>query len=687
MRLRVRSYYFIALSALIFLFNLFIARSPLLKYFSLPKTTIFIVLFNINFLLFLAIIYLIGKNILRLFVEGGRLKTKMLLSFFTVSIVPSVIMFVVSAIFLLKSLDYWFPVEGEKTLKGALTIAQNYHNFMVNLAKKRLERLKGKLQRMDLSTLKRDTLDLWREDGGLDALYIINRKLKIFGYAIEKGLEKKVKLPETIRDKKLEIVLVKDAEWIWGIEKLKNGLYLLAGIYIPQNLTRWIENISESYLSYSQIKKLSRPLKGMYLLSLLIMSLLVSLASVWLSYKLSRSILEPIEALTHYVGKVGEGNLDIDIEITPKSGELGKLVDTFRWMVGELKKGRERMEKDKNFIESIVENIPAGIFALDSNMKLIMVNRYMEKLLGRGLKKYVGSYVFDILPEIYKDKGRELIKRVEKGVSPVKDKIDVRLDGKELHLMITLTPLIGEAEEVWAIIGVVEDLTEAVRMQRLLAWREAAKRIAHEIKNPLTPIKVSAERLRRKYLKLFPEETVLDDATRVILREVENIKVLVKDFSEMARFPAIRKDKGDIVEILKRIIKDCSGIYQDVEFALQGDEKVEIGFDRDQMTRVFLNIIKNAVEAMDGKDVKKITVSVEKKEDMVIIDFKDTGSGIRNDIKDKIFEPYFSTKEKGRGLGLTIVSAIVGEHGGRVYVKDTSSKGTTISVELPIDAG
>ena len=665
--------------SLIVLVNLVFARMNL----PFARGTAFIILLNLNLILIVILLYLIGKNVLRLFSEkGGKIRTKLLISFLVISVVPSVTVFFISAVFLTKSIDYWFPLEGERTLKGALAVAQSYHEFVLKLVKHRSEKLKNFIKERGLKGITREEIESWREREGLDAVFIFNKKKVLFTSSVKKELKGKVLLPQELSEG-VKMVLGRGMEWVWGIRRLGKGLYLLVGVYIPQNLSKWIEDISESYVSYSQLKEIRKPLKSMYILILLIMTLLTVLASVWLSYRISRSMADPIERLTLLAERVGKGDLDIKVEDFPRGGEVGKLFETFLWMVGEIRRSREKIEQDRNFIESILQNTPAGIFAVDTDLKLMVVNRYLEELLGFSLGDYMGKNLLEVLPESYRETCVMLFEKVKRAGEPVKERLDVKVSGRTLNLILTLTPL-KRGEDVWAVVGFVEDLTEMVKMQRIIAWRDAARKIAHEIKNPLTPIRISAERIRRKFLdRLGKDGEALDKATRIIIEEVEKISRLVREFSEMSRFPKVKLQEGDLKETVESVVKDFSQLYPDVRFSFKG-ESVFLPHDVEQMKRVVFNLLKNAVESMEGKDSKEVEVVLKKEDKRAVLEVKDRGCGIREEIKDRIFEPYFSTKDKGRGLGLTVVGTIVAEHRGKVYVKESSQEGTTIVVELPL---
>ncbi len=677
---------------LVFL-NVFAMKFSLIKRMFFQRSYIFIVLFNLNFLLFFFLLYLIGKNVLRAFVEGrlrsGRFRTKLLLSLLFVSVVPSIVVFVISAVFLVRSLNYWFPVEGEKTLKGALTIAQSYHNYMVKMVKVKSVKLKKLvvLKGGPLSVTGRD-LERWRVREDLDALCLVNRKGVILGLSLPKELKGKLKLPKVPEPKGLKIILSKNAEWIWKVDYVGRGIYLLSGLYIPQNLSRWIEEISDSYLSYTQLKKIKRPLKNTYILTLLIMTLLVVLASVWLSYRLSRLMVEPVEMLTSSADKVGHGDFSVKVEVPEgRDDEVGRLISTFNWMVEELRKGRERIERDKNFIETILQNVPAGIVVFDVGMTVLMANRYAGEIFGVDPSEYVGKGLDEIVPEKYLSQIRDTFGAVMLG-RQVREKFEFEVGGRVVNILVTLTPVRGESGDVSLIVGVLEDVTESLTVQRLLAWKEAARRIAHEIKNPLTPIKMSAERIRRRYLSgdgMSRED--LDNATRIIVDEVENIRKLVQDFSQMARFPSLNLEVGDLAETVRSSVENYSGTYSDVEFHLDVSSPILVSHDRNQMRRVFFNLIKNAVEAMEGVPDKRVDIKVFRDGSRAVVEIKDRGKGMDEGMVSRIFDPYFSTKEKGRGLGLTVVSTIVAEHRGRVYVKGTSPEGTTLVLELPCHEG
>ena len=271
------------------------------------------------------------------------------------------------------------------------------------------------------------------------------------------------------------------------------------------------------------------------------------------------------------------------------------------------------------------------------------------------------------------------------GKDSIERQVAVNLEGKSLSLLINLTNLKDEEGKSLGVVAVFDDLTQLIKAQRMAAWREVARRIAHEIKNPLTPIQLSAQRLRKRYLeKLQPDGTVFDECTRTIVKQVEELKGMVNEFSNFARMPACQPTPNRLNEIIQETLVLFQGVQRPIRFEFIPDELPVLNVDRDQIKRVMINLIKNSLAAIENEGKIRIQTSYDSKLQMVRLEVSDDGRGISDEDKGRLFEPYFSTRKSGTGLGLTIVNAIISDHNGYIRVRDNKPKGTTFLIELPV---
>jgi len=318
------------------------------------------------------------------------------------------------------------------------------------------------------------------------------------------------------------------------------------------------------------------------------------------------------------------------------------------------------------------------------------INKSAEKMLNIAGKEIIGKNYQDILGHNYRsiisgfmaDKGR-----FKKGF--LQSEVTITIKGRSLKLLVSLNVLRDEQNRYLGLVAVFEDLTELEKAQRLAAWREIARRIAHEVKNPLTPIQLSAQRLRRKYGERLAGEDghVFDECTRLIIDNVEELKVLVNEFSNFARMPASRLVSENIKPIIEDALLLYKGTHKDIAFSFVDNDDIPIlKFDREQIKRVMINLLDNAVAAISKKGKIMVTLVYDKVSRVVRIEVMDTGVGVPDADKGRLFEPYFSTKRSGTGLGLTIANAIVSDHHGFIRVEDNKPKGTKFIVELPVEA-
>ncbi len=417
-----------------------------------------------------------------------------------------------------------------------------------------------------------------------------------------------------------------------------------------------------------------------YFLMICLLTLFVLFFAAWTAQLLARHISVPISALLGAAQEVRKGNLSYRVRVKAID-ELATLVRAFNEMTNELEGNARELESRRRFTEAILESIPTGVISVSSDERIERVNRALAGIFSQDIafsaKRLSDLFAADDLAEI-----RYLLKRARR-TGAAACQLDIQRPSSVLHLAVTAASL----EQQRGFVMVLEDTSDLLRAQRAAAWQEVARRIAHEIKNPLTPISLCADRIARHLLRLsLPPDTraILEECTQTIQQEVQTVKSLVDEFSQFSRFPTAQPVPADLNEIVDSAMAVFAGRLEGIAKSVYLDRTIPpIMADRDQMKRVIVNLIDNAAEAMTDSPQRKLAIATSQPSPGIIeLSVSDTGSGVSAADKEKLFLPYFSTKARGTGLGLAIVSRIITEHHGRVRVEDNSPRGARFVIEL-----
>jgi two-component system nitrogen regulation sensor histidine kinase NtrY len=465
--------------------------------------------------------------------------------------------------------------------------------------------------------------------------------------------------------------------------------------FIPKGLLDKMTVISKASDEYKQFKLLKNPIKASYVIILFAVTLLIIFAATWFGFYLARGITEPIKDLAEGTRALAQGNLDYKIDVEADD-EIGVLVDSFNRMTGDLKKSKVSLEQAnidleqrRKYMETVLRNVSAGVVAVDKDGTITTINRAAERMLGIKTEKVLNRKYEEVLkPEHMKMVKIFLADMQRRGEDITEKQININIKDRALTLLVTTGLLIDDDGQYMGMVVVFEDITQLQRAERVAAWREVARRIAHEIKNPLTPIQLSAQRLQRKYAdRLGDEEPIFTECTQTIISQVDVIKNLVNEFSRYARMPVSQRTPNDLNEVIKESVVLFQDAHKGIAFDFQEDTNIpRLNLDAEQIRRVMVNLLDNAVAAI-GKEDGRIEVKTFYDEPgrKARVDVIDNGCGVSDADKMKIFEPYFSTKRSGSGLGLAIVNSIISDHRGHVSVTDHTPKGTIVSFELPAD--
>jgi len=474
---------------------------------------------------------------------------------------------------------------------------------------------------------------------------------------------------------------------------------VVVNYYVPYSLVNKMKEITESYHEFRQLKILKNPIRAGYIITLFLITVVIIFFAYWMGVYLANSMTKPVQELVDATRAVADGNLDIQIEVY-SSDEIGMLVQSFNRMTDDLRTKQQaintsntelyrinqEIEQRRRYMEIVLRNVAAGVISVDREGVITTINRSAEKLLNINTGSVMGKNFRSVLRESHLDIVKESLKDlVIAKQDTINRQIMLEVNGARLSLHLHLTMLRDEAGDFMGTVLVLDDLTQVMKAQRMAAWREVARRIAHEIKNPLTPIQLSAQRLRKRYLSRFgDDEKVFDECTEMIIKSVDELKNLVNEFSNFARMPAIQPEPNDLNGIIRETLTLYQEAHRGVSFLFTPDERLPLlKIDRDQIKRVVINLLENAVAAMQENGT--VTITSHYDPELKMADFKvaDDGPGIPPEDRPRLFEPYFSTKKTGTGLGLAIVNSVVSDHNGFVRVKDNHPKGACFVVELP----
>jgi len=668
-------------------------------------------LININIILILLLIFLVIRNLVKLIFErkrkvlGARLRTRLVVAFVSLSLVPTILLFFVAAGFITNSVEYWFKAQVEQSLQGSVEVVQSYHRDlstrMVSSAQQisKLISRQGPFKAGDGIGSLRDQIETKRQEYQLSTVQVFMKgdgnSLKTQDSTLRGVL---FVPPSDLLDAGFSgktvsrIVTVGEGEMIAGIAPLFATAgggdvigVVTAGHFIPKSLTVKMREISQAFVEYKQLKVLKNPIKSSYKMALLMVTLLILFAATWFGFHLAKDITVPIKELAEATHRIASGDLNFRIQLKA-ADEIGMLVQSFNQMTEDVQTSRLEIEQRKKYMEIVLKNVAAGVISIDDKGTITTINTSAEQMLEAKAEAVLEKKFSDVLAREYVTRIEELLNELKASrKDSIERQITVNLTGKTQTLLINLSTLKDEEGKSLGIVAVFDELTQLIKAQRMAAWREVARRIAHEIKNPLTPIQLSAQRLRKRYLEALKEDaTVFDECTRTIVKQVEELKKMVNEFSNFARMPASEPSPNDLNEIIQESLVLFKEAHKNVRFEFTPRDLPVFSVDRDQMKRVVINLVKNSLAAIDGEGEIKIQTGYDPNLQVVRLEVSDNGVGIPDEDKGRLFEPYFSTRRTGTGLGLTIVNAIITDHNGYIRVRDNQPRGTTFQIELPI---
>jgi len=649
------------------------------------------------------------RSFLRLWAErragqlGSRFKSKMVLGAMGISLLPVIFMFLASYALLNRTLDKWFP----RPLEVATEESQKLLN---ELGKTEHERLQRIAEQAVLQETTPDQVFLALRHA-VDAAWVLDPQGQEKQGVLFQGND----LADNVSQKRIDGASVRRVRRLpsgvelWQVDQQlflaarapwKEGELVVARRVPDDFLTRYGE-IETQVATYEAQRQSSRAFKTLMQLALLLFTVLLLFSTTWFALFLSKLVTVPIQALAEATDKVSQGNFEHRVDVQAHD-ELGTLVHSFNQMTAQLGESRRQindftrnlqqavteLEERRKLMETILENIPTGVLSLDAHGQIRRANPAVAQIFGerartaRTLAELVGEGA---------SRGVQLLMRKSQRMGVASKELEIGLPDRLLHAAVTVSSL-GPRRVNPGFVVVIDDLTDLLRAQKTAAWQEVAQRIAHEIKNPLTPIQLSAQRLAR-HLDRAPEPTdgelrkLVGECAGLIEREVSTLKALVDEFSQFARFPTPKPVTVNLNEIASSaldVFRDrLEGITLRTELA-RGLPPLKA--DPELLRRAVVNLIDNAAEALEGSAAKELTVAtrLDTESDTVEVVVADSGHGISPEDKEKLFLPHFSTKDRGTGLGLAIASRIVAEHAGTLRVEDNQPVGARFIIRLPL---
>jgi two-component system nitrogen regulation sensor histidine kinase NtrY len=700
-------------------------------------------LLAVDLALLVTLLFVLARNLAKVWYEQrqaapfARFRAKLVAALLAMAIVPAVLVLVSGSEIITNSAARWFSEPVDQLLSAAQDIASRYyqdHREATSLRASRIARtLPAKdvaagqmaaiepLMKSELAAMTSGMIELYRSvttpDGQRDVEFLAAEQSSTLPPDHVRALADRLALravasgraEQTQDDLDSGGVLIRTAFPILNADRATVGAVVVSE-HLDGTIKAEARQAANAHQNYQQLKVLKEPLQGFYLAIFLTVTLLILVSATWLGLYLAKRITRPVQKLAEGARAIGAGQLDFRLE--PETGdELGALVEAFNMMAAELRTSQQKLDESRRhlegknveldgrrrYIETILDRVATGVISLDAAGQILTVNGAAERLLGLG-PGAVGQPAAVVLAREDLQPLLPLVRAIwRRDRTSVVEEITLAREDREIHLAAASTVLIGEDGQAEGAVLVLDDVTPLIRAQRVAAWRDVARRLAHEVKNPLTPIQLSAERLRRHFAGAGPQTWALvDECTEAIVTEVEALKGLVDEFAQFARLRGPRMQPVDLNRLIEDTLRLYAGVLQ------QGSLRVErelspglplVRLDAEQIRQVIINLVDNAVEALGGPAAParpggepstiRVATTYDDQNAMVRLVVTDNGPGVPPADREKLFMPYYSTKGRGSGLGLAIVRRIVAEHGGGIAVGDARPSGTIFTVELP----
>jgi two-component system nitrogen regulation sensor histidine kinase NtrY len=697
------------------------------------ETLAFTGLTVVLFLMLIALLVLLLRNLLKLYADqgsralGARLRNRMVLGAILIALTPAVFMFLFSFFLMNRTIDRWFSPNMSELREDSTRVVLELAQYVASNAR-------GEAQSIaDSGAAERDSAALQTVftshritlDGGFVVVYSKDRRVMSTFQAPPNStpaslipwLPEKNEHGESVTPVPLNgplysnlftsgqrndqpILRIADQEYALGMAISPAGNAVIAALPMPEGLSQTTGRIRRGAVEYWQLFRMRSQVRNNLSLVLLIVTVFIFFSSVWLALFLSKQITRPVAALADAMDEIAAGKYEQRVELIT-NGEMAELVRSFNHMAADLETSRQMaqsssaqltaanqaLEERRRELETILETIPSGVVTLDDTRTVLQANRAFAFLMGQRPDEWLQGQPFDLLlPPECAEEIATVIRRSHR-MGAASTEIEFHIRGRNMHLAITSARL-DLAHGKQGTVLVVEDTSELLRAQRQLAWKEVAQRVAHEIKNPLTPIALSAERIGKHLDRAQPESpNVIRKCSEVILSCVGTLRTLVDQFSALAQFPAPQPRACDMNRVTEEALTLFAGRLDGI--TVQRDLAPNLPpvlADPDAIRRALANLIDNAAEAMQGSLLRVLGVGSSLSEDggAVEVWVSDTGHGLTDEIRERLFLPFYSTKHRGTGLGLSIAAKIVQEHGGSIRAESNAPKGARFLLRIPL---
>ena len=687
----------------------------------------FLVLLYVNLFLVLALGVLVVRNLHRLWLDrrhrrtGSRLRTRMALMFVALSLLPTLVIAILSVNILNRGVDSWFSDQISLALENSLQVSRSYYGENQRTVRHDAESIVRNRMITTALTLQdgeaaSSLLEVERDARGLDEIAIIRADGTRIASAGNLPFDPIPDLSSLADGTSRSLLTTNDSgDRVRAFVRLGEDYYLSTGHWIDRQILAQMDTIESVYVHYHRLRASHGLLKANHTVTLVLITLLLLLAAIWSGLHIADDITNPITELVIGTRKVAIGDLSVTLSVTGDD-ELATLMASFNAMTQKLTENQQELhsttallEERRSFMEAIVGNISSGVISVNRFDEITLMNPAAGMLLDRSPEHAMGQPFTTIIPEqvlqplqtlLQQWRGKVVQASQESGAEKMPSSnnlsVQIQIQGSEKPqtLLARVTLLADHTGASRGFILTFDDLTEVLIAQRTHAWSEVARRIAHEIKNPLTPIQLWAQRMRRKYLRTQGKERrdwrILNEGTETIINQVEEMRILVNEFSTFARLPRPNLENDDLVVTIGEALRLHAAALRKITVTTEfTKKKCPCSHDQIQIKQVMTNLISNALAAMvesKAKPYLAISTDVSKDRNWYMLRVADSGGGIPPADRDRVFEPYFTTKKKGTGLGLPIVKKIIDDHGGLLRIKESSWGGTLIEIQLPVDA-
>jgi two-component system nitrogen regulation sensor histidine kinase NtrY len=662
-----------------------------------PTHQVVVSLLAVDALASLLLIGVIGREIWKIMLArrrgraGARLHVRIIGLFSVVAAVPAVLVAIVASITLDRGLAPWFSTRIQSVIENSLTVAQVYFNEHGQMLRSELTAMSFDVTRakplFDSDRERfRQFLTGQARVRGMPLTLMVHSDLSVVEKADIEGVGD-IGPPSasgalaSVGENEPQVALFLETKSIAAVVKLRgyDDTYLYVARPLDPRVIAQLQATQESVAEFANLEQRRVGVQIAFALMYTVIALIVLLSAVWIGLNFANRLVAPIRRLIDAATLVSTGNLYVQVPVRRGEGDLSHLGETFNKMTQELRtqrddlmRARDVIDSRRRFTEAVLAGASAGVIGVDSEGEISILNRSAEKLIGQTEADAVGHNLVEVMPEL-----EPLFTEARTGMHRlVQGQITISRDMRERNLSVRVTTE-QSADHHGGYVVTLDDITDLVTAQRTSAWADIARRIAHEIKNPLTPIQLSAERLKRKYSKVIVEDkAIFEQCTDTIVRQVEDIKRMVDEFSRFARMPKPVITSEDVADTARQVVFLQRVGSPDIDIQIETEEEhMPAKFDRRLISQGLTNIVKNATEAIAAVPPEelgrgKISVSVRRDGGDIVIDVIDNGTGLPKENRNRLLEPYVTTREKGTGLGLAIVGRILEEHGGRMELFD-----------------